>query len=860
MEIRVILTKYLTSIIATLTLLPASTSIIKNTTWSNDITLNKSVIVNKNITLTIKKGVKILIDQPDLSIGNKGNIELSVLGSIRIEGSQDSMVIIKPSQITANKNYWNGITIYESKTPSKIEFLSLSNAVNGLDIRSKFTANGVLIENCGENGIYINSVTNDSIDLKDIEIKNFNGIGLFVERGNVFIDWVDIHGGKGIGLVNNNFGVIDIINTRVLKNKDNGIVNYGNMTSYNVDIKENRHGLVISSGFLVLTKANISKNRSNGLLIGGNSNVNIESTTIKQNKGYGLELTDWSQGDQSSYWEKSLSPSVKINGSNFIDNYKTTVLDEFRYDNIWKDWKEVQYTGGGWVEDWQENIYREIPFGRIGWVGFRYNSNNGGSAFSWQPCTGNSVWSPIFEIQNSREQILTYFSAPFQCSWNPLAGKNSNYWVKYGNFVGTIDSTDKYSDWFINKRNLLSSNKYLLRQYFKYAYVPGQDSSFIVKPEVADFELSFYHGGNEVSSYSDDNDKIDISSNFWGSLKDQNSIINPYGNTDLVIENMVPSMIKNGQSELDIDSGINIYIPSQGLAYQEIKLLDVGWETFGWIPMVDIFISVDKGITWEIIGSDISNSGKFSWWNNLIVGEKFYIKIEDSYNSNISAMVGPCDVIENITPITEISKNELYFITGENEKDFSIKNIGGGILEWSISSDVNWINLSRNNGTTKRQSVCTAKVKRKGLATGKYKGTIFIRSESGDRQINVSMIVAKPSLYIDTKYLSFDSTKNNRTFNIKNFGGGTMSWEIQSDVHWILVSPDKGDVRSGTTVNLTVDRSRLRAGNNEGTLKLKSNVGDRTIDISAFRTKNFKQDTVRFQFNPWHWMYNYDVY
>ena len=83
-------------------------------------------------------------------------------------------------------------------------------------------------------------------------------------------------------------------------------------------------------------------------------------------------------------------------------------------------------------------------------------------------------------------------------------------------------------------------------------------------------------------------------------------------------------------------NNINIYTPSEGLAYQEIKMLDISWQTKGWIPMVDIFLSVDSGSTWEKIASDIKNSGKFSWWNNLIIGEKFYIKIVDSYNQNNS--------------------------------------------------------------------------------------------------------------------------------------------------------------------------------------------------------------------------------
>ena len=151
-------------------------------------------------------------------------------------------------------------------------------------------------------------------------------------------------------------------------------------------------------------------------------------------------------------------------------------------------------------------------------------------------------------------------------------------------------------------------------------------------------------------------------------------------------------------------------------------------------------------------------------------------------------------------------------------------------------------------------------MKRTGLKTGKYQGTIVVSSNSEEKEIDVNMIVAMPSLYVDAKYLSFDSTKNSQTFNIKNFGGGTMLWEIHSDVQWLLINPDRGSLRSGTSVSLTVDRSRLRLGNNEAMLKLKSNVGEKTIDVSAFRTESFIDDTVNIDFTPWHWMYDHRVY
>ena len=858
MRIRVLGTKYLTSILAALTLSAAQTIINNDTTWSDDLIIRNELIISRNAALTIEEGVTVFIDYIDTDNDEIGETEISVYGSININGKQDSVVFIKPLQKTFNKSYWKGITFHESDNPSEIDFLTLSNAVTGLDIRSRFRGRGLLLDDCGSVGINVESTSTDSIDLKNIEIANSGGPGLFIEKGNVFIDWAHIHRCQGTGIVNDKLGVVDLRNTKVLKNKDNGISNYGTMTAYNLLVKENRHGIMISSGIAVITKGSILNNRVDGLLIGGSSNVNIESSTMKNNLGYGLEVTDWAQEDYFSFWEKGDSPSVKIQQSNFVDNHKTVVLDEYRYDNIWKDWVGVEYTGDGWVENWQEYKFSEIPFGRIGWIGFQYNSNNGGSEFSWQPCTGNSVWSPVFEIINSRDQTLTYLPAPFQCSWNPLAGENSNTWHQYGEYTGLIDSTTQYSDWSIQKENTLSSNRYTLRQYFDYAYLPGEDSSFIVKPEIKSFKLSFYHGGKEVSSYSD-NDRLELSSNYWGEKIDKDSMINPYGNADLAPANKLSSTIEGARSTMDDNHIINIYSPTRGLAYQEIKMLNINWETIGWVPMVDIFISVDEGSTWEQIASDISNIGQFRWWNNLIIGEKFYVKISDSNNQRISGVVGPCNVIENTTPIIEINLENLNFITGINAIDFSVRNIGGGLLEWSLEPDAHWISLSRGSGSTRNESTCTVKVNRTGLRTGKYNGSIQIYSNSEVKRIGVNMIVSSPALYVDTKYLSFDSTKTGHTFNIKNLGGGTLLWEAEAVESWININPNKGSLLSGTTVNISVERSRLEIGNNETRINLKSNAGERFIDVSAYRTESFidKLSTE----HPWRWrMYEHVIY
>ena len=261
MRIRVLGTKYLTSILAALTLSAAQTIINNDTTWSDDIIIRNELIISRNAALTIEEGVTVFIDYIDTDNDEIGETEISVYGSININGKQDSVVFIKPLQKTFNKSYWKGITFHESDNPSEIDFLTLSNAVTGLDIRSRFRGRGLLLDDCGSVGINVESTSTDSIDLKNIEIANSGGPGLFIEKGNVFIDWAHIHRCQGTGIVNDKLGVVDLRNTKVLKNKDNGISNYGTMTAYNLLIKENRHGIMISSGIAVITKGSILNNR-----------------------------------------------------------------------------------------------------------------------------------------------------------------------------------------------------------------------------------------------------------------------------------------------------------------------------------------------------------------------------------------------------------------------------------------------------------------------------------------------------------------------------------------------------------------------------------------------------------------------
>ena len=125
-------------------------------------------------------------------------------------------------------------------------------------------------------------------------------------------------------------------------------------------------------------------------------------------------------------------------------------------------------------------------------------------------------------------------------------------------------------------------------------------------------------------------------------------------------------------------------------------------------------------------------------------------------------------------------------------------------------------------------------------------------------------ICFSPTLVVKVKTVSLSPIFNlERSINIFTV---VADWTIPSlgtiepNVNWLKAVPSEGIVQSATTVKILIDRSRLKIGDNETVLTLTTNVGEKQIDVEAFRPKSFVQDTIRTDFSPWQWMYRYDVY
>lgn len=184
-------------------------------------------------------------------------------------------------------------------------------------------------------------------------------------------------------------------------------------------------------------------------------------------------------------------------------------------------------------------------------------------------------------------------------------------------------------------------------------------------------------------------------------------------------------------------------------------------------------------------------------------------------------------------PILSIRKKYLNFGVDETEMSFNIENLGSGSLNWTISTDKNWISVSENSGnTTEETDIITVQVDRRDLNAGYYTGNISINSNGGNATITVNIIIEIPELFVSTTIIDFDSTQSQLYFQIQNTGTGTLTWSLTKNQTWITLSATSESTTSETDdIIVTVDRTGLTSGNYSGKIDISSNSGTATVDI-----------------------------
>lgn len=210
----------------------------------------------------------------------------------------------------------------------------------------------------------------------------------------------------------------------------------------------------------------------------------------------------------------------------------------------------------------------------------------------------------------------------------------------------------------------------------------------------------------------------------------------------------------------------------------------------------------------------------------------------------------------NAPPQIEVSTNLLDFGDIETEKSFGISNSGNGELTWELSTDESWIAINPSSGSTTSETDQVTVTVDRDLVTGTlakkikknnglYVGTVNIQSNDVDTTVQVKMTLpAPPELEVSTALLEFNSIADQKTFQISNVGGGTLSWSVETEgfsSYFINAEPSSGSVTTDpATVTVTIDfgglgtvRNALNKTNN-GIISI---IGKITVYGSDDRTK-----------------------
>ncbi|MCP4846332.1 MAG: hypothetical protein GY899_00095 [Verrucomicrobiaceae bacterium] len=184
----------------------------------------------------------------------------------------------------------------------------------------------------------------------------------------------------------------------------------------------------------------------------------------------------------------------------------------------------------------------------------------------------------------------------------------------------------------------------------------------------------------------------------------------------------------------------------------------------------------------------------------------------------------------NVTGIT------LTSTFGENAPtmSFNLSNSGSDTLNYTITDDAPWLQISPESGTSSSLSdtnTHTVTFSTAGLAGGNYTASIIITdSEAGNSPLTipVALRVAQPVVTTNLNSLSLTAQEGtnaeNQPFNIWNGEPDTnMSYTISTNVSWIGVTPTNGSSNGPSDQQshiLTFNTANLSPGTFSGTVSL----------------------------------------
>lgn len=196
-------------------------------------------------------------------------------------------------------------------------------------------------------------------------------------------------------------------------------------------------------------------------------------------------------------------------------------------------------------------------------------------------------------------------------------------------------------------------------------------------------------------------------------------------------------------------------------------------------------------------------------------------------------------------PILQVFPTTLFYEAmagqpGPEPQSVAIANTGTGQLNWTASSNVDWLNLDKNSGSGDAE--VRVGVVAGGLSPATHVSQITVADGAGNQQVVRAVLQLRqpPTMVIDGDYLVFSGLNKQvnpspQSFTVRNRGTGGLDWTATETSEWLEMAPSQGTAPAAASV--AVDTTKLEPGTHQSSVKVTSPTAlgsPQEVDVRLF--------------------------
>ena len=184
----------------------------------------------------------------------------------------------------------------------------------------------------------------------------------------------------------------------------------------------------------------------------------------------------------------------------------------------------------------------------------------------------------------------------------------------------------------------------------------------------------------------------------------------------------------------------------------------------------------------------------------------------------LKQLARPSFPISSLKPVIGVSSPGFSFSVQQGDSSpttqtLTVRNIGGGTLNWNAASTAAWLHLSPASG--KDAGIIALTTIAGSLAIGTYNAIITLSAAGAttvtipvNLTVTVAVSSAPPVISTSPASLSFtaelgSSNSSSQTVSISNTGGGLLTWSASENISWLEISSTAGIGNGVLTVTAT---------------------------------------------------------